>query len=807
MIDALRQDLVHALRRLRQSPGFALLAVATLAIGIGATSAIFSVVDAVLLRPLAYRDPGGLVALFAHETKHDGRRNPTSPADFLEWKKASVWLDRLTAAHPWSPVLTGRGAAEELPALKATPELFDLLGVAPALGRVFHDPEDEHQVVLAHALWQRRFGGDAGIVGQSLVLDGRSYVVSGVMPPGFRFPPFWATGAEMWVPLVFTAEHAANHDRFLRVFGRLRPGATVEKARAEMNVIGARLATSWPQTNAAVGVNLEALQEPVVSQVRPALLVLAGAVALVLLIACANVTNLLLAQGLAREKEAAIRAALGASPARLVRQRLFESVALSLAGGSCGLALARLGISALSRLEAVSLPRMDEVAVDARVAAFSLGLALVTGIVAGVVPALRASRPDLVPSLKQGERLASGGGRHRLHDLLVIGEFALAVVLLVGAGLLVKSFLRLQRPDTGFRSERLLAVTLSLSGASRAEGDRRPAFLAELEQTVRTLPGVDSAAFVNHVPIGGDTWRTGFAVEGRPVPDPADAPRAVMRTATARYLDAMSVPLLRGRTFDGDDRKDAPAVVLVNQSLARRLWPDADPVGARIRLGGFSPDEPWRTVVGVFGDARQSAPVEPVAPEILFPYAQDPVAWWKGTTLVVRTAADPRAAAEAVTARLRAEAPELPVTRVRTMRELLSEAVAQDRLDALLMALLSAVALALAVGGIYGVMAFAVGRRAHEIGVRMALGAQASEVQAMVLRNGLRLGAAGAVLGLAGALALSRVLRGLLHDVSPTDPLTFAGVGVFLLSVAALASFVPARRAARLDPAAILREP
>jgi putative ABC transport system permease protein len=806
MIDALRQDLACALRRLRQSPGFTLVAIATLAIGIGATSAIFSVVDAVLLRPLAYRDPSRLVALFAHETKQDGRRNPTSPADFLEWKKASLSLDRLTAAHPWSPVLTGRGASEELAALKATPELFDLLGVAPALGRVFHGPGDERQVVLGHALWQRRFGGDAGIVGQSLVLDGQSYVVAGVMPPGFRFPPFWATGAEMWVPLVFGAEHAADHQRFVRVFGRLRPGATVETARAEMDVIGARLASAWPQTNAAVGVNLEALQEPVVSHARPALLVLAGAVCLVLLIACANVTNLLLAQGLARQKEAAVRSALGASPAQLVRQRLSESVALSLAGGAFGLALARAGVSALSRLGTASLPRIEEIAVDARVAAFSLALALVTGIVAGLVPALRASRPDLVPSLKQGERLASRGGHHRLHDALVIFEFALAVVLLVGASLLVESFLRLQRPQTGFRTERLLAVTLSLSGSPRAEGERRPAFLSELERSVRGVPGVESAAFVNHVPIGGDTWRAGFAVEGRPEPDPADVPRAVIRTASAGYLDAMGIPLLGGRTFDDRDRRGAPGVVLVNQALARRLWPEGEPVGARIRLGGISSDEPWRTVVGVFGDARQSDPVEPVGPEILFPQAQDPVAWWKGTTLVVRTANEPRAVAEEVTARVRAEAPELPITRVRTMRELLSEAVAQDRLDALLMALLSAVALALAVGGIYGVMAYAVGRRAHEIGVRMALGARAGEVQAMVLRDGMRLGLSGAVLGLAAAFALSRVLRGLLHDVSPTDPATFAGVGILLLAVAALASYVPARRAARLDPAAILRE-
>lgn len=806
MIHTVRQDLSYALRRLRQSPGVSLVAVATLALGIGATTAIFSVVDGVLLRPLAYREPHQLLALFAHETSRDERRSPTSPADFLEWRKASRTVEGLTAAHPWSPVLTGRGHAEELRGLKATPGLFDLLGVSPLHGRVFHGSADERQVVLGHSLWQRRFGGDPRIVGQALVLDGQSHVVAGVMPPGFRFPPFWATGAEMWVPLVFRAEHAADHNQFLRVFGRLGPGASLAGARAEMAVIAARLSASWPESNSAVGVNVEALSEPVVSRARPALLVLAGAVALVLLIACANVTSLLLAQGIAREKEAAIRSALGASRAHLVRQGLLESVALASAGGLSGLVLARFGVSTLASWETVSLPRIEEIAVDGRVAVFSLGLSLVTGIVAGLVPALRSSRPALVPSLKQGERRSSGG-YHRLHDALVVGEFAMAVVLLVGAGLLIQSFLRLQRPETGFRAEGLLTVTLSLSGATRAEGERRPAFLAELEGAVRRLPGVEGAAFVNHVPIGGDTWSTGFGIEGRPVPDPADVPRAVMRTATAQYLDAMGVPLLRGRAFDERDRRQAPAAVLVNQALARRYWPDEDPVGARIRLGGIGSDGPLRTIVGVFGDARQTGPVEPAGPEILFPYAQDPVAWFKGTTLVVRTRTGPGALAEAVTVLLRAEAPELPITRVRTMPELLSEAVAQDRLGALLMGLLSAVALALAVGGIYGVMAYAVGRRTHEIGVRMALGARAGEVQAMVLRDGLRLGFLGAVSGLLGAFALSRVLRGLLHEVSPTDPTTFAGVALFLLAAAGLASFLPARRAARVDPAAILREP
>jgi putative ABC transport system permease protein len=806
VLEGLRQDLTQAVRRLRRSPGFALIAVATLAIGIGATTAIFSVVDAVLLRPLAYRDAGGLVALFALEASRGERRAPTSPADFLEWRKGSRTLQDLTAAHPWSPVLTGRGDAEELPGLKATPSLFGLLGVPPLLGRAFADAPGELQVVLGHAVWQRRFGGDPGVVGQSLVLDGRSYVVAGVMPPGFRFPPFWATEAELWTPLVFTREQETGHQRFLRVFGRLRPGETLAAARAEMDVVGERLAREWPRSNADVRVNVEALQEPVVSRVRPALLVLAGAVSLVLLIACANVASLLLAQGVAREKDAAVRAALGASRARLVGQGLAESVVLSLAGGLSGLLLARLAVAQVDRLGPARLPRVEEIAVDGRVAAFALALCLLTGIVSGLLPALRASRPSLVPSLKLGERLA-GGARHRLHDLLVIAEFAMAVVLLVGAGLLAKSFLRLQRPETGFRAEGLLTVTLSLSGSPRADGDRRPAFLSELLDEVGTLPGVEKAAFVNHVPIGGDTWRTRLSVDGRPSPDPALTPQAVMRTASPGYLEAMGIPLLHGRDFDRGDRKDSAAVVLVNRALARKLWPEGDALGARIKLGRRDSDAPWRTIVGVFADARQADPTEPVQPEILFPYAQDPVSWYKGTTLVLRSWTPLLAIAPSVESRVRTTAPELPITRVRTMSELLSEAVAQDRLGALLMGLLSLVALALAVGGIYGVMAYAVGRRAHEIGVRMALGARPAAVEAMVLRDGLRLGLLGAASGLLGALALSRVLRRLLHEVSPTDPVIFAGVGLLLLAVAVLASLLPARRAARLDPVVVLREP
>jgi putative ABC transport system permease protein len=799
------RDLRQSLRAIVRRPAATLIALLTLSIGIGANAAIFTVLNAVLLRPLPYRNAEGLVCLFASETRRGEQRNPTSPADFLEWKKASRSLDGLTAAHPWSPVLTGRGHAEELPALKASPSLFDLLGVEPAMGRVFHESEDEAQVVLSHALWQRRFGGDPAVIGQSLALDGRSYRIAAVMPPGFRFPPFWATGAELWAPLVFTPEQQASHSHFLRVFGRLHAGATLEQAQAELGVVGHRLASEWPEHNAGITVNVEALQEPVVSRVRPALLVLAGAVTLVLLIACANVTSLLLAQGLSREKEVALRAALGATRGRLVRQWLTESLALAFLGGLGGLLLARWGVVILRALAPDSLPRVDEIAVDGRVLVFTIVVSAVTGILFGLLPALRASRSELVTSLKQGER-GTSGGRQRWHDALVVAEFALAVILLVGAGLLMKSFLLLQAPRAGFRSDRLLTVTLSLSGSPWAEPARRPAFFREVVERVRALPGVDGAGFVNHLPIAGDTWGTSFTVEGRPDPVPGEAPQAVMRTVSPDYLDAMGIPVIRGRGFTVADRADATRVVLVNQTLARRLWGEADPVGARVRRGGPESTEPWLQVAGVVGDALQSSVAEPVRPELLFPYAQDPVGWFKSTTLVVHTPAEPRALAASIQQQVWALGPELPVTRLRTMREILAESIGQDRFNTLLLGLLAAVAVLLAAVGIYGMMAYSVGSRSREIGLRMALGARAGEVLAMVMGQGLRLSLLGAALGLAGALALSRVLVRLLHGVSPTDPWTFAAVAGLLMAVSALASFLPARRAARVDPLVALRE-
>ena len=812
MGDDVGRSLGQSWRSVRRRPGVALVVVLTLAIGIGANAAIFTVINAVLLRPLPYRDSARLVALFTHEVRKGDRRAPSSPADFLEWRRESRALEEMTAAHPWSPVLTGRGHPEPIPGLKATPGLFALLGAEAALGRAFAETEhlpNEDVVVLSDRLWRSRFGGDAAIVGQALALDGRSYTVAGVMPPGFAFPPFWATEAEMWTPLRLTAADQSNGSRFLRVFARLRPGVTLASARAELDVVAQRLANTRPASNSGIEVNAEALREPVVSAVRPALLVLLGAVAFVLLIACANVASLLLAQGAGRAREIALRAALGASRGRLVGQLLGETVALALLGGILGLVLASLGVSGLRHLSPAGFPRLDELQPDGRVVAFSLLLSLVTGVAAGLLPALRGTRIDLVGALKTGDRSTRGSGPHRAHDLLVVGEFALALVLLVGAGLLTKSFLRLMEPQPGFRPDGLLTASLSLSASPFGEPARQGPFFDEVLTRVRALPGVEAVALVNHAPIAGDTWGMDFTVEGRPYAVD-DAPNAVFRVATAGYLQCVGIPLVRGRVFAETGGPGAAGEVLVNQSLARRFWPDGDAVGGRIHAGGPESGARWLTVVGIFGDLRQSGLTEPIRPEIVFPYAHNPTTWYRTSTLLVRAHLAPLALADAVKGQVWALDPDLPVTHVQAMTEVLSRAVGSERTNALLLGLFAGTALFLAAVGVYGVMAYTVSRRTAEIGIRMALGAPARAVFASVVGRGLGLSTLGAGLGLLLALGLSRVLTallsGLLFEVSPTDPVTFAAVPLVLLAVSLLACTVPAWRAARVDPLTALRQ-
>jgi putative ABC transport system permease protein len=806
MIQAFGRELRQAVRALARRPGFAITAVSTLGLGIGASTAVFSVVNAVLLRPLPYRDSDRLVAFFTNETRKGQARNPSSPADFLEWKRQSHSVEHLTAAHPWSPVLTGRGQPEAIPALKATPDLFALLQAEAGEGQVWDDSalSDPDVVVLSHRLWQRRFGGDPRLVGQALLLDGKPYVVAGVMPPSFEFPPFWMVGAEMWTPLRLTAKDETNSSHFLRVFARRKPGAGLEQVRSELQLIGMRLAETLPRDHSGTEFAVEPLLEPVVSRARPALLALLGAVGFVLLIAGANVMTLLMARGLGREKEIVLRVALGAGRLRVLGLLLTETLTLAILGGALGIGVAGVGIAVLRRVGPQDLPRLGEIHLDGRVVAFGLLLSLATGLLSGLAPAWRALRTDLATSLKQGERTA-GSARHSLHDGLVVVQFALALMLLAGAALLAKSLTRLLRPEPGFRTEGLLTMNLALSGSPLSEPGRQGPFFAEVLEGVRQVPGVVDAALVNHLPIAGDTWGTHFSVEAQEAA-PDDPPSATFRVASAGYHAAMGIPLLRGRAFTADDRADTARVVLVNETLARRHWPQGDAVGRRIREGGPASSEPWLTVIGVVGDARQSSLTEPIRPEIVFPYAQNPVAWFKATTLVVHADKDPLALADAVKRRVWSMAPDLPLTHVHSMRQVLAEAVTQERFAALLLGAFAMTALALAAIGLYGVMAYVVRARAREIGIRMALGARARAVFGQFVGRGLVLSGLGAGLGLFGALAGSRLLGAWLFGVSPSDPAVFAYVVVVLFAVSALACAVPARRAARVDPLVALRD-
>jgi predicted permease len=811
-MDTLLQDLRFGLRTLVRSPGFTAGAVLTLALGIGANSAIFSLVHGVLLQPLEYREADRLVALFTTEEGGRQAQNPSSPANFLDWRRQSESLEAMTAAHPWSPTLTGRGNAEQISGLKATVDLFTLLGTPAALGTTFQaaqgEPEEAAVVVLGHEIWQRRFGGDAELIGQPLILDGVSHTVIGVMPPGFRFPPFWATEAEFWVPLAFTPDQAANRQsNFLRVFARVRSGATVASARAEMEGVAAQLAGLHPEVNAGLGVHLVPLQEPVVAPVRTSFGLLLAAAGLVLLLACANIASLLLARGLSRRREILVRAALGAGRLRIARQLLTESLLLALAGGALGAVLGVWGLELILHLGGAVIPRAEEIAFDGVTLAFTLAIALLTGLLFGLLPALRSTGGALDAARSRGG--GSAPGLRRVQGALVVAQVTLAMVLLVGAGLVGRSLARLQQMDPGFRTENLLTLSLAFAGTPHAEEDRQGALFEAVLDAVRPLPGVREAGLINHLPIGGDIWSLLFHIEGVPVVE-GEEPRASFRVVTPGALEALGISLQEGRAVEARDRQGAPPVVWVNEALARRHFPGGGAVGARLRLSGGDDEaegeDAWITIAGVVSNTRQWRLTETIRPEILFPYGQNPVAWWGQTTLVLHTVGDPEALVGSVREAVWAVDGNLPMTQVRTASQLLAPAAVEPRLHAWVFGLFATLSLVLAAVGLYGTLSYQVRQRRREFGIRLAVGAGTPTLLRNVALQGLRLAAAGIVLGLAAALLLRRAVATLLFELSPTDPATLATVAAVLLGVVLVASWLPARQATRVDPMEVLRE-
>jgi putative ABC transport system permease protein len=802
------RDVRYGLRTLARTPGLTAAMVFVLALGIAASTAVFSVVNAVLLRPLPY-DASDRIVVMLHRD-----RNPVAPANYLDWRRAAKSFERMGAAEVWGPNLTGDDNPERVRGIRVTADILPMLGVAPALGRSLLEGEDragsDHVLLLGHELWQSRYAGDPGVVGRAITLDGEAYTVVGVMPPGFAFPHFWAQGSQIWAPLSLEERAANRGGSSLRVFGRLSPGVTVDQARAEMAAITARLETEFPGTNRDLTVR--SLIDVVVGDVRPALLVLLGAVGFVLLVTCANVAHMLLARAATRRKEIALRAALGASRTRILRQLLTESLILALTGGAAGLLLARGGIRALVALAPPGLPRLETVALDGSVLAFALAVSLATGLAFGIVPALQATRRDLGDSLREGERGSTGGGgRGGLRSALVASETALALVLLVGAGLMIRSFVALQAVDPGFDRRNVLSLVVSVAGTASAEPSRRSAFFEDVVRDAAALPGVTSASAINHLPLAGDIWGWPFRVEGRPAPKEGEEEFATYRVVLPGYFRTMGIPLRRGRDVSDQDRAGAPGVVVVNEALAARHWPGEDPIGKRLALADREPAPTWLTVVGVVKDTVRGRWGAPPEDELFLPYPQvkkyveDPSSHFAYLTLVVRTVGDPAALAPALRSAVWARERNAPISEVRVLEEVVEEATARPRFYVVLLGAFAGVALALAAIGIYAVITFAVARRTNEIGIRMALGAEPGDVVRLVVGHGLLVGLAGALAGLLGAFALTRLMSTMLYGVGSHDPLTFASVVAVLAAAALLASYLPARRATRIDPLRALR--
>ncbi|HJT28270.1 MAG TPA: ABC transporter permease [Pyrinomonadaceae bacterium] len=802
----LMHDLRYAARLQRKNPGFTVVAVIALALGIGANTAIFSVVNTILLRPLPYKDPERLVMVWEDATKHGYPRDTPAAANFVDWRDQNQVFEGMAAIYDTSFNLTGSGDPERLEGRSVSANMFSLLGVEPQIGRVFTAAEDQpgaqRVVLLSYALWQRRFGGDQKIVGQSLTLNGESYVVVGVMTARFQFP---SSDDQVWVPIAFTQEDAGNRNRhYLQVLARLKPGVSLTQAQSEMSTIAARLQQQYPESNTDLGAAVQPLHEHLVGDIKPALLVLLGAVGLVLLIACANVANLLLARAAVRQKEIAVRVALGARRWRLIRQFLTESVLLSTLGGLVGLAIAFGGLVLLKTFIPENISQTREISIDLKVLGFTFLVSVATGLIFGLAPAVQAARFNQIDTLKEGGRdAATGGAGKRLRGLLVMAEVAISLVLLIGAGLLINSFLRLRNVDPGFRADNLLTMRVVLPDLKYETMDRRSVFYTDLINRVQSLAGVRSAAVTTNLPLYRQGNSISIGIEGRPAPPPGQELIVVTRIVSPGYFDTMSIPLLQGRQLSEQDAKTTPRVVVISETMGRRYWPGEDAVGKRISLGRIRKPEDWFQVVGVVKDVRQFELTAEPRPQMYLTYRQ--AGFFDARDLVVKTDVDPASMAATVRNAVWEIDKDQPVSNIQTMEEILAGSIARQRFSMLLLAIFAAVALVLAGVGIYGVMSYSVAQRTHEIGIRMALGAQTGAVLKLAVGYGMKLVLAGLVIGLIAAFALTRVMSTLLFGVTATDPATFTLISLLLIAVAVIASYIPARRATRVNPIIALR--